>query len=84
MLRKMKRNDDSFRFGFTCTGKTEYLQKPQCMPCKTVFTIYFNQILAYLSDIFTRVNDLNLSLQGKNTDIFSWNEKINAFKDNCL
>ncbi|XP_031330321.1 zinc finger BED domain-containing protein 5-like [Photinus pyralis] len=35
--------------------------------------------LAYLSDIFNRINDLNLSLQGKTTNRFSVNDKIKAF-----
>ena len=42
----------------------------------------FNQILAYLSDIFTRMNDLSLSLQSKNINIFNCYEKLNAPKDN--
>lgn len=35
--------------------------------------------LAYLSDIFNRLNNLNLSLQGRGTNRFSVNDKINAF-----
>ncbi|XP_072389339.1 zinc finger BED domain-containing protein 5-like [Diabrotica undecimpunctata] len=35
--------------------------------------------LAYLSDIFNRINDLNLSLQGRSTNRFSVNDKIKAF-----
>ena len=36
--------------------------------------------LAYLVDIFDRINSLNLSLQGKNKYIFDLNEKLNAFQ----
>jgi len=35
--------------------------------------------LAYLSDIFSILNDLNLSLQGSYTNIFTSNNKIEAF-----
>lgn len=35
--------------------------------------------LAYLSDIFNRLNVLNLSLQGKSINRFSMNDKIKAF-----
>ncbi|CAM1324282.1 ZBED8 (predicted) [Pycnogonum litorale] len=38
MSKKRKWNDDYVRFGFTCTGKPEDLQKPQCMLCDTVFS----------------------------------------------
>uniref|UniRef100_A0A8C6S835 HAT C-terminal dimerisation domain-containing protein n=1 Tax=Neogobius melanostomus TaxID=47308 RepID=A0A8C6S835_9GOBI len=36
--------------------------------------------LAYLSCIFDRLNGLNLSLQGENTNIMSMSDKIRAFK----
>ncbi|XP_014349988.2 zinc finger BED domain-containing protein 5-like [Latimeria chalumnae] len=35
--------------------------------------------LTYLSDIFSRLNDLNLGLQGKNITIFNVRDKIEAF-----
>jgi hypothetical protein len=35
--------------------------------------------LCYLSDIFAKLNDLNLSLQGKYCDIFISNDKIESF-----
>jgi len=35
--------------------------------------------LCYLSDIFEKLNDLNLSLQGKNCNIFTSNDKIESF-----
>lgn len=35
--------------------------------------------LAYLSDIFSILNDLNLSLRGPYTNIFTSNNKIEAF-----
>ncbi|KFM80644.1 Zinc finger BED domain-containing protein 5, partial [Stegodyphus mimosarum] len=36
--------------------------------------------LAYLSGIFSRVNELNLSLQGVNNSVFHLYDKISAFK----
>ena len=41
----------------------------------------FNQMLAYLSDIFTRMNDLSLSLQGRSMNMLNCYEKLNAFKE---
>lgn len=41
----------------------------------------FNQMLAYLSDIFSRMNDLNISMQGENVNILTCCEKINSFKE---
>ena len=41
----------------------------------------FNQMLAYLSDIFTRMNDLSVSMQEKNISILKCREKLNAFKE---
>ena len=36
--------------------------------------------LAYLADIFSRLNDLNCSLQGDHTNIFTLRNKTDAFK----
>ena len=36
--------------------------------------------LAYLADIFSHLNDLNISLQGNHTNIFTLRNKIDAFK----
>jgi len=41
-------------------------------------------ILGYLADIFEKLNCLNLSLQGKNTNILFLSDKINAFKKKIL
>ena len=41
----------------------------------------FYQMLAYLSNIFNRMNDLIVSIQGKNINIISCCEKLNAFKE---
>ena len=35
--------------------------------------------LCYLSDIFEKLNDLNLSLQGRNCNVFTSNDKIESF-----
>jgi len=35
--------------------------------------------LAYMADIFDRLNILNLSLQGSNTNMFYASDKVNAF-----
>ena len=37
--------------------------------------------LAYLCEIFNRLNELNLSLQGKMTTVFKLADKVAAFKD---
>jgi hypothetical protein len=42
-----------------------------------IFLIY----LAYLGDIFTIINESNLSIQGKNNNIFNAKESITALKD---
>ena len=36
--------------------------------------------LAFLADMFGKLNELNLSLQGKQTTVFNANNKITAFK----
>ena len=41
----------------------------------------FNQILAYLSDIFSRMNNLSVSMQAKNINIIKCCEVLNAFKE---
>jgi len=38
MSKKRKWIDNYVHFGFTCIGKTEDLQKPQCMLCEPVFS----------------------------------------------
>ena len=38
------------------------------------------ELLAYLVNIFDRINSLNLSLQGKNKYIFDLKEKLNAYQ----
>jgi len=38
MSKKRKWNDDYVCFGFTCIGKTEDLQKTQCVFCENVFS----------------------------------------------
>ena len=35
--------------------------------------------LAYLSDVFTHLNDLNISIQGKGTNMITGRKKISAF-----
>ena len=39
----------------------------------------FILFLAYLSDIFTRLNDLNICIQGKGINMITGREKISAF-----
>ena len=36
--------------------------------------------IAYLADIFNKLNGLNLSLQGRNSNILFSHDKIEAFK----
>lgn len=40
--------------------------------------------LAYLSDIFFKLNELNTTLQGKKLNIFSANDKIESFKKKII
>ena len=48
------------------------------------FATYFNdssfvERLAYLADIFDKLNTLNLSMQGNKTTIINLNDSLNAF-----
>ena len=49
------------------------------VPASGVFddTVWLSQ-LAYLSDIFSRMNELNLGLQGLSTSAFDVQDKISA------
>lgn len=40
--------------------------------------------LSYLTDIFAHLNELNLGMQGKNMNIFTFLNKIDAFKKKLL
>ena len=40
----------------------------------------FNQMLGYLSDIFTRMNDLSVSIRGKHVNILKCREKLNLWR----
>lgn len=40
--------------------------------------------LSYLSDIFSKLNELNLKLQGKETDVFRHCEEVEAFKKSIM
>ena len=40
--------------------------------------------LAYLADIFTKCNDVNLLLQGKSNTIFNTRGKIASFEKNTI
>jgi hypothetical protein len=46
--------------------------------------IIFLQRLAYLSDIFSKLNELNISMQGRTVHIFSARDKINSMKKKLL
>jgi len=37
--------------------------------------------VCYLTDIFTALNDLNTSMQGRNRNIITLSEKLSAFKE---
>ncbi|XP_063786065.1 protein FAM200A-like [Pseudophryne corroboree] len=47
-------------------------------------TVFFLSKLAYLCDIFDKLNALNLSLQGNNTHILKLSEKFATSDDVCL
>ncbi|XP_069498778.1 zinc finger BED domain-containing protein 5-like [Ambystoma mexicanum] len=51
------------------TGKANHLCDPRCLV-----------LLAYLADIFDKLNTLNMSLQGANANSFTMNKKVFAFK----
>ena len=40
----------------------------------------FVQMIAYLADVFSALNELNLSLQGRGLNIVTASEKLAAFK----
>lgn len=40
--------------------------------------------LSYLADIFSKLNELNLKLQGKEHDVFKHNEEVEAFKKSII
>ena len=40
--------------------------------------------LSYLSDTFSKLNELNLKLQGKETDVFRHCEEVEAFKKSIM
>jgi len=58
---------------FSGESHGDLLEELESQECK--------QILAQFSDIFTRVNDLSLSLQGKNINTLNCHRQPNAFKD---
>ena len=35
--------------------------------------------LCYLADIFEKLNDLSISMQGKNSDVLTLKDKVNGF-----
>ena len=39
----------------------------------------WNARLAYLADVFSKLNELNLSLQGKDAHILNMYDKVNGF-----
>ncbi|OAF66364.1 hypothetical protein A3Q56_05923 [Intoshia linei] len=44
-------------------------------------SLEFEQFLAYLTDIFCKLNDVNIFLQSKNMNVILAYEKLNVFKD---
>ncbi|XP_068214453.1 protein FAM200C-like [Palaemon carinicauda] len=44
----------------------------------------FVQMLAYLADVFSALNELNLSLQGRGLNIMTAREKLAAFKEKLV
>uniref|UniRef100_UPI00358EB4CC protein FAM200C-like n=1 Tax=Myxine glutinosa TaxID=7769 RepID=UPI00358EB4CC len=58
-----------------------FLEERECDLVGAFESKQFAQMLAYLADIFTRMNDLSVSLQGKGINILKACEKLNAFKE---
>ena len=48
---------------------------------KLVINVNWMSKVAYLADIFSHLNDLNLSLQGEREDVFSMRGKTDAFQE---
>uniref|UniRef100_UPI00358EA82C protein FAM200C-like n=1 Tax=Myxine glutinosa TaxID=7769 RepID=UPI00358EA82C len=58
-----------------------FLEERECDLVGALESQQFAQMLAYLADIFTRMNDLSVPLQGKGINILKACEKLNAFKE---
>ena len=61
-----------------------FLKKCDYDHAKEMESEEFNQILAYLSDIFSLMNNLSVSIQGENTNKLKFCEVLNAFKEKLL
>ena len=61
--------------------KVFFLEERECDLVGALESQEFAQMLAYLADIFTRMNDLSISLQGKGINILKACEKLNSLKE---
>jgi hypothetical protein len=57
-----------------------FLREKENKLCEEFETHGFIVSLAYLADIFSHLNDLNISLQGSEVTVLDANEKITAFQ----
>ncbi|KAI4815534.1 hypothetical protein KUCAC02_005676 [Chaenocephalus aceratus] len=59
--------------------EVQFFLQDKNVPLSDMFddTVWLSQ-LAYLSDIFSRLNDLNLGLQGLSINVFDVQDKINT------
>lgn len=64
---------------FKLHGEVQMFLKDKFFPLSDVFkdTVWLSQ-LAYLSDIFSHLNELNMGLQGLSINVFDVQDKINA------
>lgn len=64
---------------FELPKEVQIVLQDKTFPLSDVFddTVWLSQ-LAYLSDIFSRLNDLNLGLQGLSINVFDVQDKINT------
>jgi hypothetical protein len=61
------------------TEKATFLREKENNLCEEFETQGVTVSLAYLADIFSHLNDLNISLQGSEVTVLDANEKIAAF-----
>jgi len=83
-VRWLSRGKALFRLFSLLDEVTLFLQQHNFPSYDLVSNKHWQYKLAYLSDIFSKLNELNLSLQGKTINILSANSKIKSFKKKIL
>uniref|UniRef100_A0A8C4TCW7 Uncharacterized protein n=1 Tax=Erpetoichthys calabaricus TaxID=27687 RepID=A0A8C4TCW7_ERPCA len=62
----------------------QFLREQKCDLLHSFEFPYFTPLLAYLADIFQHLNDLNCSIQGKESNIVTACDKLHAFRNKLL